>query len=999
MNAGKELLGGVVGVAQTPWNLVKGVAHTEWEAMGGLNPFAEMSPLARFQRVEAGATLGLSDIARKNVNANLDEADRRAALEGRSAGIEDYTLAGLRSVWDTLTDIGGKDKWKEAYSGKKVAGTDPTTGETIYTDLTPYERGKSFGEAATATGLVLAAARGNKGGAVEPIGLPKDFAALKPLGDIADARAARLGIPRDEALRQITGRRDAAGTPPEEAAGPINRVPLNTAEAGETPTTLPHTTKAILDDTPGKNGTPSALKQYEGVTDVKELFTLPQQGKIITDAINRGVLKTFIAKTKLKEGEEFNKISSLIVNHAAKGLLSPEVMRDVLETNDLNPEQASTLIADRLQKTASFEGSGLKQWSDVVKDMYTETVAKANAGDAEAAKTQKVFEDFMSKARGEKPYTWLDKTSQWYKGLVVGVPSTTLKIAISEGNVAVSQILGHMISGTTEMLVGKSRSAMGLPEGRTLADYYGDLLGDIGALPHIIKQNPAITEVLNNVPLNKQDFLRGAELDVTSNILRNGELGKGQDFANGMDKVTQFLTMGHRSTTWLGRNFFFESRLRGNLSAAGKTLADLNTELQGPAEGRGAWVQPALEDAFGHMMKQTFQYVPKDGFTANVLAAYKALGPAAPFILPTFPRFMMNTFRWQMDHSPTGMLDLFKSDFRDQLAEGGMGGRLAARRIGDAMTGALTLSGAWAIRNSDMGGPKFYQINAGKDADGNTKYLDMRAYLPMAPYLFFAHLMQHTVSGEPMNLTPAEWGDAITGIRSIANTPINMVQQVSEQLSNTNSEDTIPAAVKKMLGNWAAGFFRPLKELEPIIGLARPEEAVTRDLHGNELTGPVVSSIPGLSETLPASMSMFKGEPKTQEHPIFHETGAEVHAQTKLEQLVNRLPGVTEAQLVGNHGTDEANRAVAASIGKILRSDTSDGNLGDNIASLIEDTHADPQLQRELLLKLMDKLRRSAVRDAIRSAPDAFLAGRIKKLPPSTRGPVEDLFAPRTHQP
>jgi hypothetical protein len=504
-----------------------------------------------------------------------------------------------------------------------------------------------------------------------------------------------------------------------------------------------------------------------------------------------------------------------------------------------------------------------------------------------------------------------------------------------------------------------------------------------------------IEDVLNAMPLNKMDFKRGAEFDGAMGIY-DKVFGptKGGPMSRAMDMTTNLLTVGHRITTGLSRQFFFEQRLRSNLEGMGKTVQDLLDEANSP-NGFSEPMTSAISDSFGHMMKQTFQYVPKHGFTANVLKAYKAFGPLATMIGPTFPRFLMNTFRYQWENSPVGLVGLFSKDFRSQLADGGLGGRMAARQLGQGVAGALTLAGAWTIRNSEMAGPKYYQVSSGKAPDGNLQFVDGRAWAPAVPYLFMADLMKHVVTGQPMNLTPSEWSDAILHVRSLSQTPIFAIQEGIAQLAGKiGHESDLPPALKSIVGDYVSSYFRPIKTLGELYGTVDKSVLERRDTRGQEVLGPTIASIPPLAKTLPAQVSPFTGAPVAEQHPIEHGLFGIDHVNmTPLEKLVYDTPGTNPYTLIGQHTNETAKNLVATEMGKILQT----GGLGNQIADVLGKM---PVAERKMYLQeIFTEIRIQATPAAMAKNPRAFIGDILRSLPADLATEVEKSLTPAPRKP
>lgn len=995
-NATKAGAGAVYGVPATLAAGVKGIGENAWEGFKALNGYnsPNMPVRERLEKILAGATGGLSNVAKTRAEEARKEVEQKAKFEGRTPTLTEHLEGVSTSILKSLWDVAGGQDYTKALSGKDPQGK----------DLDSFDRGKSLTGGLVSTAMLLGL--DPRGSAAKPIEPPIEFSRNKWVGQVAKDLSDRAGIPFEDALERIE---NPTGKTPIKQAGDVkpdvDTNPITPADHAQLPEILSPKASSPTEAAP--------IEKWKDLQDTHELISNPKQAKIINDLLNdetfQKALENFIPKGK----EGHVDISDIGIQHIRDGVLSPDSMRDIVQTNEIAPADLPQIVADRLKDTTEFQATGLGMWGNLIQQMYEETTAKADSGDLAAKVFQNTLEKWYSDARGVKPLTWLEKSVGWWKSFVIGSAKTTLRIGGSEIFTGLSQIFSHAVSGTVEALMNQSRTEMGLPEGKTLSSHYGDLISDLTSLAHIRKGSEAIDALLHADPINKQTFKRGTDLDIFNEISKNAakrvnegltfngkEVGGlvGEKIANGMDAASMLFTIGHRVTTYVGRNFFFESRFLGNLDKLGMTPKDFINAYRQP-EGLTPEVGSAYNDALGHAMKQTFQYVAKDSLEAKVLETYKRFGPMSYWLGPSFPRFLMNTFRWQFEHSPAGLTNLFNPEFRAQLAEGGLGGRMAARKIGDALTGSLMLSGAWATVNDENAGPKYYQVLNSfhpKNADGGPNWQDMRGHVPIAPYLFVAKLAQHVTQGTPMNLSPSEWSDALDGVRSLAQTPITVIPAIMEQLANTKSEDDVPPAIKRIIGDWAGGWLRPLKELDTLFGLAgRHQELEQKDLKNNEITGPMQQSLPIAMESLPSSVNLFTGRPKTISDPGGDVLGFTQRGMTRLEDLTTRH-GLTESNLAGSHGSPEADRLVKHNIGTILSSEISKNHTaGDEFTDLVRGMHLPAYQEKQAIEKLFQEVRKVAVDEAQHTHPELFLSHAVSHLPMEEQKQIRNVLVPK----
>jgi hypothetical protein len=1110
-----EALKGVISdVPRIPWNFLTSTVKNVGQGLQGLFGFGQNQHdiLIDLNRLSFGTKEG-TERTGKETGENFDKVmnmvtfggygallepmkqhlqDRydKSVREGRGGdlGPEDIALSILGGGAEGAVDnLLGVKKIRESISGQEWVGKDPTTGQDQYRPLSSYERGQRFGEGVVNVGLAKNILKTG-----EPAGklneLSADSRKILTNGQIAakiakakdipfeDALADTMNISRvdrnveeiradiNEALGIKAGKVDQPITPealPTPAPiGSVQRPVQETKLTNEGPSSTDPSTPStetipLITDKPTAPGEAPPTAKLQEINRVDEILTSESTIKFaLSKYIESEAYAKRLLDPKNRGDEGFVPIGEAVVKFVRDGGIDHEDIANVMETNGLTPKETIDTFANSLRQTFTFHGQSQQALSELVESTHQQLIAQAMQGNKEAqAFVEKLGDNYAKSVKGGM-LGWMSKLESWRKALIIGNIPTTMRIAVGQGLIGAQQLFGDAISGSIEAITGKTRSMLGLAEGKPLTSYFGDAISDFQTLGAMLqrsvgfgnemlgraKQGPELPgvsypepsfqknpyeQLLNLAPLNKMQYRQPGEFDGSMGVLKN-LLGMNKDPlttkllktapvladlpARGADILTQFLTVGHRMTTFLGRSFFYESRLRANLDAAGMTIGDLMKDFQKeelPQQSHDIFV-----DALSHGLKQTMQYVPKDGFTNWVLNSYKGMGPLATAVLPTFPKFMMNTFRWQWEHSPAGLTNMFTPEFWRALDKGGLDARVASRTIGQAMTGVMMLNGAWGLQTGDHGirmGPKYYNIEW-DDKDGKIQRLDARSFVVPAPYLFMARALHSAATGEDMNLTPSELGDAITGVRSLSNVPIFAFQNVLEHLSKPDSKAW--ASAQKILGDYAASYFRPLKTLNDLFD---PE---THDLRGQELTGPLQASIPGASKSLPPAMNVFEGEPRRTESPVAHGlTGANVSSVTRLQEFVERVPGMSAAKVAGeSYGSVAADRLIAEEMGKVFKTPVEGGGtLGDQIVDRFSDLKLSPDVQKILLEKIFTEIRHGAVQRAIirdgqengvtvingHPVPRSFLNHYLNKIIPSVRGALEQTAVPlnRTVEP
>lgn len=263
-------------------------------------------------------------------------------------------------------------------------------------------------------------------------------------------------------------------------------------------------------------------------------------------------------------------------------------------------------------------------------------------------------------------------------------------------------------------------------------------------------------------------------------------------------------------------------------------------------------------------------------------------------------------------------------------------------------TGALLMAVAFGVRGlASNEGTKYYQHTL---PSGET--LDLREMLAgFAPYLhtadFFTDVLHHTdwaglKAGKPMSevytgkyqtaqtLAQAmdDWFQVsyLTGTSGIV---ADLLTGRAPDALAENAPQSLGLMMLQGLGEQLGRFTTGFQTLTDYAGAARPEEALSRTPErageatplSRILFGPALAHIPGASESLPAKISPFTGEPIRKEHPGLHQaTGLNFGTPLTLaEKEINRT-GLAYAKAVPKvTGDQQLDNAVAVAYSGIVR--------------------------------------------------------------------------------
>ncbi len=401
----------------------------------------------------------------------------------------------------------------------------------------------------------------------------------------------------------------------------------------------------------------------------------------------------------------------------------------------------------------------------------------------------------------------------------------------------------------------------------------------------------------------------------------------------------------------------------------------------------------AITSAADYALKQTFAWTPPKGnFGYSVMKLYEEF-PMLYSLATPFPRFMINSSNWILDHQPAQLMNIASPKFLKTLAKAAADPTSIVdpammEQFSRAHTGAALWSAAhYLTSHPEHRGPKYYQLNVGKDDDGNDIFADMRPYNPFVQFLFLEHTMGAMMRGETPNLTAAELTDAVTGLRRLGEVPIFAFPDLIRQIDSSNP-DAFFNSLKPLVGQWASGFFTPFRMLSDTAGALGVEGANDhKDMAGNELFGPTLGNIPIVREALPDRTDPFTGNPGRTEHPAVRMAGPNLHHATKLEQQIS-MTGMPLNDLLGNYADPEADRLVRKYIGEMLNTRGPDGHsLANQLGQAIQQVTADKpiEMKKTLIRELYGQIREAAKAKAQQENPYAFIEHEIRQRPEAER--------------
>lgn len=688
--------------------------------------------------------------------------------------------------------------------------------------------------------------------------------------------------------------------------------------------------------------------------------------------------------------------------------------RDWAVKYDIPLEDVPNAMAGAYLRTANYHASGLAEFAADTEKVFGRVLLDANGKGPKAEAALRQLEA-LAKLRlaSQDASPWVkgvsfinNKVESFRRGMMVSQIATTFRNIQAQGANSIIQIAESALGDTLQTINGKLKGSQ-----NPISNYYMDTLSDFNALVSRFKgsERNNLNQFLNSFPLVKQQLENASTFDLGNTVLANvmrarnatGDLAKAFEISGPkgvgdmFSLARDFMTMHNHLQEMEFRRFFFQGRLDANLKRLGiDSYKDIMQQVRSEPELQPG-IKTAIADATEHALKQTFSYTPEGGVQGAILNLYQKL-PGSYALLPPFPRFLMNQYRWQIEHSPTIWFNMFEKGFRDKLAAGSAGDLSTAdayRALGKATTGMMLMNGAWVLRNMpEIAGPKYYQFKDPglKSDDPNAEaFEDVRSMQPFSGFLALADWIKSVKDGRPMNLSANEKLDALVGIRRLSETALFALPDIM-RAADSDDPHALDKAMHTVEGQYFASFFTPLHMLRETAAAVAPNSSfgVLRDVQNQELTGPTRSVIPGDTVgmgSLPVRYDPFTGKPQTPEHPLARQfMGVTAKDLTHFERMIYETHGIKISDLTGEYGDPIANNLVAKHVGLQLTSRLEDGStIGDQLTGIVKNAGLDHETRQLLVQKIIESLHHSAYQAAVAENPHAFLQHMVESKVPA----------------
>jgi len=576
----------------------------------------------------------------------------------------------------------------------------------------------------------------------------------------------------------------------------------------------------------------------------------------------------------------FRKVGELLGTEEVK----PEQLQEIFKKYNLDPKSFAQVYMD----SVSFGGRLLGEHGRLSRKIK-----------AAFPETEEILAQVPIKDPGTASKVWdqFRKLESTRRGLLVTQLATTSRNIISQSGRFTLQFFDDVFSGGMEALSGKATPKQAfIPAMEDVMSVFRQFSP---------KKREMLANTIDQFPFEK---LRLFGTPV-------GDLYFGS-------KMTSFLNSANTA-----QEFFFRKMRMDAL---------INSHFQ---RGGGPITQELMESWVDDALTLTFAKAPTKGFPGGFYKAItnEYINPIVTALGQPFPRFHMNALKFLWDFSPAGgMSSLVSPKFWKQLVSDNP--REAYSALSKATMGTMMLAGALAVRNSDVGGEKWYELNL-----PNGKTMDTRAFAPFSTYLFLAEVLRQA-AGEKTNLTPMDYGQAFLSINRIAGTGLVIVDAL-----RAKNPETFTELVSDFAGAYISGFTVPFRTLKDFIAQGDPQEQVYRDTEQAPLLGPALENIPFATRGFPTAPRPTREEPFIREDPALRQlTGVTLKTKTDLEHEVDRL-GLEYSTLYPRTGEDQLDRMITRRVGKVMDA------VGNQIVNSPEYQKLDDNAKKEFMKELYSK--------------------------------------------
>ncbi len=1005
------------------WDMLKGMATNlatkGKEAIDMMDPMTSVKQLEaakaagatptdiikdRFAKTASVASLGVSDVfnqelTRQNIKTPTIDSDTN------------YVWNPLKAMASTGAEMFGRASLEKA-SGKVRTGINPDTGDFTYREASPAERQKAIGElamfavpAVKAFGIVKRAAYGEL-----PLAMAKN-----PLDNPVKTYSSRE-LDSGQYYKNVLNANKADYSPegtPFKDTGPNVDLSVEDYLKLHGEVTKKATLPTAIDSYIKNKGQvkPTVAEVLSNIPDedlgklaVDNGWNVGETSAAISEALDRSSSQTgqksavsSVTKAMLDAG---------LVQRAAKGdLVASNAVKSFGILDGINRAEtfAKVKSGSLWDKTKYVVGQGIN--TAIASAISLPFSAVRNLESNAAAIGLRQISNSIGEGIASKLYSIPEDPAlaKTIENQAIEHVATAMQ-GIDEAGIARLKSLGGIGSGedilaklpaTNTRLFGANsfgmQSAILKGSEAAMRSKYG-IPGDIAN---------ALGSGLKNFTDQYRPSAYGIDGGVTGLVkTAAGSIGDLDNFAKTVDAAQGMLTGMNRHNESLARKYTFLSELARNGGKVGyKSLQDINAVLTGLDEVP-APLRSAIAEAEQTALKDTFSYRYTDGISGGILDFYDKTGPIMKLLGPTFPRFAVNAWRLTNDYSPMNMLELFNPEFRNVLQEGAAGGFKtvkAQKVLGQAVTGSALMAGMLMLRNSNIGGAKYYEFNTNQ---GETKR-DLRQYPIISQYAALADITSNLMKGIPLSsvYSPNEFLEMLSGVRRFADMQIFNLDEIFKAVAE-GEDDKIKKVVGQPIGRIASMFATPMSAIRELAGGVEqhykgyvPKGLVYRDTTDSPIVGQITGKLPEFGDIatenpgdrtrMQPRVNMFTGKEDITDNPFQRQLfGQNVDRTTKLEEFIKRLPGLEPADLHHQYKDPRATYEIDKLMGQYLNTKTANGStMSDFIINQVNKPDVTDESKAEGIRAAFKDIREAALNATKEKYPKYFFEEAVASTP------------------
>ena len=375
------------------------------------------------------------------------------------------------------------------------------------------------------------------------------------------------------------------------------------------------------------------------------------------------------------------------------------------------------------------------------------------------------------------------------RGLLVSQIATSARNFTAQ----VGRVGMHTLTGVVDNLLNQTFNPIRRLFGETTAPVdHTQSFRLLANLTTDVKKSKDVTDFVTDHFVNEKNRLFTNYASDVAKATDSKPFSKAQKMVDGLNTL-------NRMQEYFYRRGMFTASLDDSLRKKGIDLQEV-IKANDISKISEADVTKAVDDAL------TFTYAKTPD--NSLMKGFVNFVNKSPFILTglmPFPRFMANAIEFQYKHSPLGILSLMSSKERAKIAKGDF------KSLSQAMLGSSILLGAIEAKRRGFGGEKWYELEG---TDGTT--IDARPYFPLTPYLLVADLVVRAEDGRiPPNAKDILQG--LTGAQFRAGAGLSLVDNLIDDLSGVNKEETITKKVSKYVSDVLGGYLTTFRMFNDFI--------------------------------------------------------------------------------------------------------------------------------------------------------------------------------------